>query len=252
MLLLLLFVVFVVVILSFVGTKFCWGFFWTRNKRLIIAGVTATRSEPAAVSAGQLLVCNHKSYWDIIYLVSRYAPLFGVCHGEDGAVYVQASACRAIMGDLRATPSGRRFASIAEALAYASRCGAPLALFPERVSSNHEKCVLKPSNAFQKAASNVATLPATHFLFFTYGAHQGTAAYTGTCSVLSHAVSVLAAHKQDLRVDWLDASQAAACGTKWFDDAWAKGTQLALLRQTALSDSDWGEFLAKWNSSGGK
>lgn len=229
-----------------------WGFLWTEGRRLVVVG-GAGASKTSAVGAGDLIIANHKSYWDLLYLASRYAPLFGVC-GEDGIVFVQSSLCRAVANDILhdgGAPSGRRFASLKDALTYAARFGAPLVLFPESVSSNHEKCVLKPSIAFEKAASQLLTTPPkSHYIFFTYGAQQGTAAYTGTSSLLWHAMSVLSTPRQMLRVDSLDASQAAACvSTAWFGDTWSKGIQLASLKQTALSEQDRRDFLAKWYAS---
>ncbi|KAJ1964321.1 Vacuolar protein sorting protein vps66 [Dipsacomyces acuminosporus] len=214
------------------------------------------KDREAGVRSGDVIVANHVSYIDILYLVAKYDPVF--VEIDNASTYVkQISMWTALKSPARQTPAllqakeARTLKSITEE-ARVKHLG-PVVVFPENATTNG-RALLQLLPIFEEV-ENLDEKSAIHVMAFKYPFQSFSPAYSvgsqlahlfGVCCQVYNSISVRAL-EQDEAPQIKDSAMFCDENSEPVDldeDAKEKLLQLSRLRMTKLTAMDKRDFLA--------
>ncbi|KAJ2162406.1 Vacuolar protein sorting protein vps66 [Coemansia sp. RSA 552] len=228
-----------------------------RGRRTQDGGTQASRPK-----AGDIIVANHVSYVDVLYLVARYNPVF--VEMDNASTYVRPiSMWKALRAPSRQTPAllpakeAQPLRTVTEK-ARLERMG-PVVVFPENATSNG-RALLQLLPVFE-AAENLDEKSAVHIVALKYPFHSFSPAYS-VGSQLAHLFALCSQVYNSLQVRALDAEEtprikdsAVYCDgadpVDLGDAVQEKLLQLSRLRMTKLTAMDKRDFLRFYHQRAG-
>ncbi|KAI8323782.1 hypothetical protein GQ54DRAFT_92099 [Martensiomyces pterosporus] len=237
------------------------GFYWIDAKTVSLqkgrrSAKDESRSKDAGVQSGDIIVANHVSYIDILYLVAKHNPVF--VEIDNASTYAKPiSMWEALKSPARQTPAllqakeARPLKSITEE-ARLKHLG-PVVVFPENATTNG-RALLQLLPVFEEVG-NLDEKSAVHVMAFKYPFQSFSPAYS-VGSQLAHLFGVCCQMYNSLNVRVLERDEAPQIKeSAMFCDEDAepvdldesvkeKLVQLSRLRITKLTAMDKRDFLA--------
>eukprot|EP00697_Spironema_sp_BW2_P005705 gnl/Spiro4/17949_TR9569_c0_g1_i1.p1 gnl/Spiro4/17949_TR9569_c0_g1~~gnl/Spiro4/17949_TR9569_c0_g1_i1.p1 ORF type:complete len:337 (+),score=49.28 gnl/Spiro4/17949_TR9569_c0_g1_i1:57-1013(+) len=168
----------VLVRLMLFSLGFVWLSFANVDERMI---AQETSSSPLVANAGHVIVSNHCSYVDLLLYSYLCSPLFAFppnTAGESaaGCAYYRLvpALLHVIFAKGKLTPA-QAVPTLEEVTNYASRCGAPVVVFPEATTTNGAG-VLEWSPGLFEPLARIHPPPTIHLMAIRYG--QVSSTYT--------------------------------------------------------------------------
>ncbi|TPX46624.1 hypothetical protein SeMB42_g02962 [Synchytrium endobioticum] len=129
---------------------FLLGFFWVHTESVSIKKGARRRFKPKQLSiqSGDVIAANHTSYVDVLYLASRYAPLFVTPTQTPGQVTVE-TVWSAFSKSIRSPPleqTGEPLSEVSRKARIAGR--GPIVVFAEGTTSNG-RGILRMTKVFE-------------------------------------------------------------------------------------------------------
>ncbi|KAJ2687940.1 Lysophosphatidic acid:oleoyl-CoA acyltransferase 1 [Coemansia spiralis] len=217
---------------------------------------SAKQGKNGAVKSGDIIIANHASYIDILYLVAKYSPVF--IEIDNASTYARPiSVWAALTSAARQTPAllpakeARPLREITETARL--NCLGPVVVFPENATSNG-RALLQFLPMFEDAA-NLDEKSDLHILAFKYPFQSFSPAYSvgsqlghlfGVCCQVYNSL-VVRILEQDETPSFRDSAVFCDAGNVPVDLDEAvkeKLLQLSRLRMTKLTAMDKRDFLA--------